>query len=95
MFTKEVIIILSILAILTLGLVTFDRPPVIFQGDDSIVCQNAYGDVAFYVGEVEKLRIKESGDFLVEGRLTFNDKKIYESFREWIVENKGDLKVIK
>ena len=67
----------------------------IYQDSESIICQNAYGDVVFMVGDMEKLRLTQSGDFVIDGRFAFKDKVIYDSFREWVVENKGDLRRIR
>jgi len=67
----------------------------IFQGAESIICEKAYGDMVFLVKVGESIRIKENGDFLVNGEYTANNMEIYEGFREYFTENKGDLRVIK
>jgi len=89
-----ILLMFMLVVMLALGIIDVDKFQ-IFHNEESIICEKAYGDVIFYIGNTEKLRIAESGVFYVDGREVSIDKEVYSSFREWVIEHKGDLRVIK
>ena len=65
----------------------------IYQQEDMclIKCSAIEGDMSFRVGEKEYIRICENGTFYVNNNEVATDKEIYNSFKEWIKTNKGDI----
>jgi len=63
--------------------------------DGSVVCEKINGDITFSIGKIEMLRLCDNGDFLVDGIKTTKDSEVYSAFRQWVIENKGDLRVVK
>ena len=58
-----------------------------------IKCETIRGDMSFTIGDIEYLRICENGDFIVKGKEVQHDEEVYKGFKEWIINNKGDVQI--
>ena len=65
----------------------------VYQVEDLILCEKTHGDIVFYTDNKERIRIAEDGTFYVGNKVLGKDQEIYSSFRDWIINNIGHVKV--